>query len=375
MKTPAPKATNRKRIPLKTSGGIGIANGDQVEDLGRKLNLIGPESPMEKTLPDSGDGGGSIGGPQPGGGGSAYTPGSGCAMLTRISSAPYSGNRRNEVFQVGPVVDVGFVYELMVYSHGVIVKAVAGDSPNSIAQKMAAAVNATTATQWNDQGSAPAAGTPGFKPTATYSGNTISAILNVQNSFAAWGTGCNNTSPPPPPPPIGLDAEEPPPPPVQNQAPIARAGDAITIQAPQNSVELDGSASTDPESGALTFNWAMLEGPGTPAITGGGTARPVISNLVPGHYTFRLTVFDAMGASSQSSVNITVLEATATPPPPIDTAPILTQYFGPFPTGGGGGAGANNGAAATPGKGKAADWLLYAFIAGSAAYILFAPNN
>lgn len=402
MATPATQSKVRKRIPVKKSAGIGIPNADQAQDLGNKfLNLAALGDPMEKMLePENGGGGGGTDGS---GGGTedspVFPPGVGCAMFTRLSSVPItvSGKQvRQEVAQVGSVVDAGFRYTAMVYSHGVEVSANSGDTPSSIASKIASAINATTAGQWNDAGSAPPAGTPGFKPTASASGDKVTMILNWQNSFAVWANGCNNTPPPPPIEPVG---EEPPP---SNQAPVAVAGDAITIQEPQNSIELDGSRSYDPENGQLTFSWALLEGPNLPTITGAATARPVISNLVPGYYTFRLTVFDALGASSQSTVNVKVIAAAVPPPPanngdqqppppppppPTDnkppgppanttTAPVLTQYFGPFPTGGGGGgASAKNNTSGVPEKGKRRDWLLYAFIALSATYVLFAPNK
>lgn len=378
------KTISKNASPVKKRGGIGITNGEQAEDLGRKFNLIVAPGDMGR-LPADGDGGLSgSGGLDSPGGGSSYIPGSGCAMLTKITSINYTGSRRQEVFQVGPVVDNGFKYTLMVYSHGVEVKADPGDSPTVIASKMAAAINGTTAGEWNDHSSAPATGTPGFKPTATSSGNTVTVILNQQNSFAAWADGCNNVS-----------APEPPAPGPTNQAPIARAGNAITIQAPESSVQLDGTTSSDPENGALEFSWAMVEGPNAPAITGSGTARPTITNLVPGHYTFRLTVFDAQGASSSNTVNVTVNASVIPPPadngdtepkpeenipkpsPVLDTAPVLTQYFGPFgPMGGGGGAAAPQpGAGETATTAKKTNWLLWAFIAASATYIIFAPNK
>lgn len=388
MKPALPKQKILRRPPVrKRSGGATIANGDKVADLAGKFNIISDSSPDETRLPGDLDGGGGYSGD---GGGSGYTPGLGCAMFTRTSSVDYSGGRRLEVFKVGPVVDVGFKYTLMVYSHGVEVKAAAGDSPTSIAAKMASAVNNTTAAQWNDAGGAAAAmGKPGFKPTASSSGDQVSVILNWQNSFASWAEGCNNTAPPPPPPPPPPidpgDHEEPPPPPPSNQAPVAVAGEAITVQLPQDSVQLNGSGSYDPETGPLEFSWVMVDGPNMPTITGAATATPTISNLVPGYYSFRLTVFDPLGASSSSTVNLTVVAAAAPPPPdnnvpgpsPVkDTAPVLTQYFGPFgPLGGGAGANAKPALAQPPAPTKKIDWLLWAFVGLSVTYVVFAPNK
>ncbi len=98
-------------------------------------------------------------------------------------SNTFSGGIRTQVFTVGPNVNPGNRFVLTVYNHSVIVTAVAGDTPNIIAAKLAQAINNTTAVQWNDAKFAPASGTPGFKPTATSSGNAITASLNEGSLF------------------------------------------------------------------------------------------------------------------------------------------------------------------------------------------------
>lgn len=95
------------------------------------------------------------------------------------------GGSRTQIFQIGDSVQEGNRYVFTVYSHDVTVLASFGDSPSNIVAKAVAAINATTATQWNDHGSAPAVGTTGFPPTAIANGNQISITLNYQNQFGA----------------------------------------------------------------------------------------------------------------------------------------------------------------------------------------------
>lgn len=123
-----------------------------------------------------------------------YSHGSNIVSVTKNSSPTLTqvsetntgaGGTRTQIFTVGPVVTAGNKYYLTVYSHDVIVTAVLGDTPASIATKMKDAINATTEGQWNDMGSAPASGTNGFKPSATASGNQVIVVLNYGNSFSA----------------------------------------------------------------------------------------------------------------------------------------------------------------------------------------------
>jgi len=99
-----------------------------------------------------------------------------------------------------------------------------------------------------------------------------------------------------------------------NQPPIANAGSGKSITLPVNSVSLDGSASTDPEGGVLSYSWSEVAGPSSASFTNAGAVSATASNLVAGQYTFQLSVSDNKGASSQAQVKITVLSATNQPP-------------------------------------------------------------
>lgn len=92
-----------------------------------------------------------------------------------------------------------------------------------------------------------------------------------------------------------------------NQSPVADAGNNISIQLPVNSAALDGSASADADGQIVTWLWEKTAGPAGGNIASAGAAKTNISNLQEGTYTFRLTVTDNNGATSNATVNITVL--------------------------------------------------------------------
>lgn len=98
------------------------------------------------------------------------------------------GTGRILTAEVGPAVVAGETYRFQIYSHVVEVVAVFGDTPASIVNKLVAAINATTSAGWNEFGSAPPPGTPGYPPFAflhTDFPNRIQVRVNWQN-LPAW---------------------------------------------------------------------------------------------------------------------------------------------------------------------------------------------
>lgn len=93
-----------------------------------------------------------------------------------------------------------------------------------------------------------------------------------------------------------------------NQPPIAKAGANQTIILPVNTVKLDGSASYDPENNIARYEWTKLSTPtGDPSIiTNGDQTNPIVSGLISGTYTFKLTVTDDKGLFSVDTVAVTV---------------------------------------------------------------------
>ncbi|MBN8676563.1 MAG: hypothetical protein J0L56_20740, partial [Chitinophagales bacterium] len=93
----------------------------------------------------------------------------------------------------------------------------------------------------------------------------------------------------------------------RNFPPDANAGNNVSITLPVNSVNLDGTASTDPENSPLQYNWSRVSGPSQFLISNGNTATPTVSNLVAGVYDFRLVVTDNVLLTDTATVRVTVI--------------------------------------------------------------------
>ena len=91
-----------------------------------------------------------------------------------------------------------------------------------------------------------------------------------------------------------------------NQAPVANAGNNLTITAPVNSAGLNGSSSFDLDGTIASYSWSQVSGPSTAVLLNNGTATPTVTGLVVGIYKFALTVTDNDGATSTDDVTVTV---------------------------------------------------------------------
>jgi hypothetical protein len=89
-----------------------------------------------------------------------------------------------------------------------------------------------------------------------------------------------------------------------NAAPVAQAGNDVTITLPVASVVLNGSA-TDSDGTIASYQWTKVSG-GAATLTGASTASLTAAALVQGSYTFRLTVTDNQGATHADDVVVTV---------------------------------------------------------------------
>jgi hypothetical protein len=93
--------------------------------------------------------------------------------------------------------------------------------------------------------------------------------------------------------------------PAGNTPPVANAGPDKTITLPTNSVSLAGSG-TDANGTVASYSWSKISGPTQYAFSNSNIANPVLSNLVAGTYTLRLTISDNQGASATDDINIVV---------------------------------------------------------------------
>jgi hypothetical protein len=105
-----------------------------------------------------------------------------------------------------------------------------------------------------------------------------------------------------------------PPPPV-NKPPVANAGTDLNIQLPISSVTLNGSNSIDSDGSIVSYAWTKVSGPTNVNIATPNYASTLVTGLVAGTYTFRLTVTDDKGAVTTDDVNVTVTAA------PVNQAP------------------------------------------------------
>ena len=104
-----------------------------------------------------------------------------------------------------------------------------------------------------------------------------------------------------------------------NSPPVANAGADQTVDV-QTAVNLDGSASFDPEGSSVTYNWAITSKP-VGSITQQTSTSAASSGFfadVPGDYTIQLTITDALGAASNDQLTVSV------------NAPPLGQNIAPY---------------------------------------------
>jgi hypothetical protein len=114
-----------------------------------------------------------------------------------------------------------------------------------------------------------------------------------------------------------------------NQAPVANAGNDVTITLPISTAALAGSG-TDADGSIVSYSWAKTAGPAQFTITTPNTAQTTVTNLAEGTYTFELTVTDNKGATAKDNVQVIVKPAVAIPPVtvPPPTAPAGTANAG-----------------------------------------------
>ncbi|NWW31882.1 K319L protein, partial [Panurus biarmicus] len=99
-----------------------------------------------------------------------------------------------------------------------------------------------------------------------------------------------------------------------NQPPVAVVCPPFQeISLPTISTLIDGSKSTDDDK-IISYHWEELKGPLREEKVSSDTPILTLTNLVPGNYTFSLTVVDSDGASNSTTANLTVKKAVDYPP-------------------------------------------------------------
>ena len=96
--------------------------------------------------------------------------------------------------------------------------------------------------------------------------------------------------------------------PANNIAPVANAGNNITVTLPTNNATLTGSG-TDADGTIVSYAWAKVSGPASGNITGANEAIASISGLSQGVYQYQLTVTDNAGAIDRDTVQVAVIVA------------------------------------------------------------------
>jgi|GEM_PF-2814535 len=102
--------------------------------------------------------------------------------------------------------------------------------------------------------------------------------------------------------------------PAPNQSPVADAGEDVTITLPVNSVDLDGTASSDPDGTIASFSWVKLAGPETGTIANPAQGSTAVTDLSEGVYEFKLTVTDNENAFDKDTILVAVNPVPNQPP-------------------------------------------------------------
>ncbi|NWR33244.1 K0319 protein, partial [Tachuris rubrigastra] len=99
-----------------------------------------------------------------------------------------------------------------------------------------------------------------------------------------------------------------------NQPPVAVASPKVQeVSLPTTSTFIDGSQSID-DMKIVSYHWEEIKGPLREQKASADTPVLHLSNLVPGNYTFRLTVIDSDGAANSTTAFLTVNKPVDYPP-------------------------------------------------------------
>jgi len=106
--------------------------------------------------------------------------------------------------------------------------------------------------------------------------------------------------------------------------PTVSAGSAQTITLPISTVTLTGTAAGTNGATISTTTWTQTGGPSSATIVSLGNLITVITGMVQGTYSFRLSAVDNNGQSASSTVTVTVNAPAPTPPPTVSAGSAQT---------------------------------------------------
>jgi N-acetylneuraminic acid mutarotase len=101
-----------------------------------------------------------------------------------------------------------------------------------------------------------------------------------------------------------------------NRPPLANAGPDQAITLPTNTINLNGSSSTDPDNNITSYAWIKISGPSSFNITNANAVQTQVSGLAQGTYSFELKVTDVGGLFSKDTMQV-IVNAQPTIPPPV----------------------------------------------------------
>ncbi|HPG12593.1 MAG TPA: PKD domain-containing protein, partial [Chitinophagaceae bacterium] len=104
--------------------------------------------------------------------------------------------------------------------------------------------------------------------------------------------------------------------PFPNIPPVANAGNSQSIALPVNSVQLDGSGSTDTDGLITSYLWRQINGPSVATLSTPNLAITSAQNLLEGLYQFELQVMDDSSSTDKDTVSVVV-----------NPAPAITQKY------------------------------------------------
>src|SRR4029079_16304867 len=108
------------------------------------------------------------------------------------------------------------------------------------------------------------------------------------------------------------------------------AGPDQVITLPTNSVALDGSHSSDPDSNISKYQWTKISGPSSVHIVSENNVQTEVTSFLNGIYDFELKVMDAGGLTASDTIRVTVFASNGTDM--CDQRPVIHARLVPIAT-------------------------------------------